>query len=123
MKCMKWLQVLALGVAMGLAAVGCGGGDDDGSGDPLVGTWVGTAFNGQALPAGISMTVTLRDNGTATGTTMINGVPDSYSGTWSASGGTLSITDADGTESLGYTVEGDTLTLTDATGAFTLQRQ
>lgn len=125
MKWMKWLLVLAVGIGVALGTVGCDDDDDDdgGSGDPLVGTWTGTAFNGLPLPAGIGIDITLRDNGTASGTSMINGVEESYNGTWSASGGTLSITDADGTELLGYTVEGNTLTITDEAGAFTLKRQ
>ena len=120
MKWMRWILVLAMGAAMCLGTVGCGGSDDD---DPLVGTWRATEFNGQALPATIGMTVTFSDNGSFTGTTTINGVVETESGTWSADGGTLTIVDEDGTDTSGYTVEGDTLTITDEEGAFTLVRQ
>ena len=120
MKWMKWILVLTMGVAMCLGVAGCGGGGDD---DPLVGNWRATAFNGQALPATISMDLTFRDDGSFTGTSTINGVVESGSGTWSADGGTLTTVDEEGTETSGYTVEGDTLTITDEEGAFTLARQ
>ena len=123
MKWLKWLLVTTMILAAGFGLAGCSDDDDDdGGSNPLVGTWVGTAFNGQALPDGIGMTITLRSNGTATSTTTINGAPETYSGTWSASSGTLTVVDEEGTESMGYTVEGDTLTLTDETGAYTFAR-
>ena len=123
MKQLKWFLLMSTILVAGLGLAGCSSDDNDDDKDPLVGTWVGTAFNGQPMPDGIAMTITLRSNGSASGTTVINGATETYNGTWSASGGTLSVTDNEGTESLGYTVEGDTLTLTDDTGAFTLERQ
>ncbi len=123
MKRMQGFLVLALGVVLGLGATGCGGDDDNGGSHSLTGTWEATAFNGVPLPADIGMTITLRDNGTATGSSNIQGATETYDGTWSATGGTLTITGADGTESMGYTVEGNTLTVTDENGAITLRRQ
>ena len=123
MKWLKWVLVTTMILAAGLGLAGCSDDDDDdGDSNPLVGTWVGTTYNGQALPDGVGMTITLRSNGTATSTTTINGAAETYSGTWSASGGTLTVVDEDGTESMGYTVEGNTLTLTDETGAYTFAR-
>lgn len=119
MKWMKWILVLAMGAAMCLGTVGCGGSDDD---DPLVGTWRATEFNGQALPATISMTVTFNDNGTFAATSTINGEVENDSGTWSTDGSTLTIVDEEETTTSGYTVEGDTLTITDEEGSFTLVR-
>lgn len=123
MKRMQWLLVLALGAVLGLGAAGCGDDDDGGGSSSLTGTWEATAFNGLPLPADIGMTITLRENGTATGSSNIQGATETYDGTWSATGGTLTITGADGTESMGYTVEGNTLTVTDENGSITLRRQ
>jgi len=123
MKWLKWLLVTTMILSAGLGLAGCSDDDDDdGDSNPLGGTWGGTAFNGQALPDGIGMSITLRSNGTATSTTTINGASETFSGTWSASSGTLTVVDEDGTESMGYTVEGNTLTLTDETGAYTFAR-
>ncbi len=121
MKGMKWFLVLAIGIAMGLSATGCGGGGGDD--DPLVGTWEATAFNGQALPAGISMTMTLQDDGTYTATTVINGAPEIEAGTWSAANGVLTTVFGGETDTAPYGVDGDTLTIGIEGDVITAERQ
>ena len=123
MKWMKWFLVLAVGMGVALGTVGCEDDDDDDGGNPLVGTWKATAFNGQALDDSISVVVTFRSNGTASTTYSIGGETDSSEGTWSADGGTLTVT-ADGeTESAAYSISGSTLTIADEQGTFTLRKQ
>lgn len=120
---MKWILILAVGVAMGLAVTGCGGGGGDDNDDPLVGTWKATAFNGQALPAGISMTISLKDNGTFTANSLINGVANADTGTWSAANGVLTTVSGGEADSVPYSVSGDTLTFGTAGEVFTAKRQ
>ncbi len=123
MKWMKWFVVLAVGLAMGLGAIGCGGDDDDGSGDPLVGTWSATAFNGQPMPDTVSVTIIFRDDGTCQETTVLGGEVETAHATWSAANGTLTIVSEDGTDSSPYSVSGNTLTLTSDGDVITLARQ
>ncbi len=122
MKWMKWFLVMMVGLAVGLGMVGCSS-DDDGNDDPLVGTWSATSFNGQPMPANTSVTVTFRDDGTAQGTTTFGAETDSFSGTWSAANGIITIVDEDGAENTPYSISGNTLTITDPEGSFTLTRK
>lgn len=121
---MKWMKkslVLALAVAMGLAAAGCGGDDDDK--DPLIGKWKLDAFDGQPVPAGFSLVLTFRDNGMAESVLTENGATTTEVATWSADGGTLTITSATDLDVVPYSISGNTLTLIDSEGVITLKRQ
>ncbi len=121
MKWMKWIGVLAVLLAMGLATSGCGGGDDGGGG--IEGTWKADTFGGQPMPAGVSMTITFSDNGTYAGTTTYNGVSAVETGTWSTSGNQLITVHEGETENVTYVLSGNTLTVSDPEGVFVLQRQ
>lgn len=118
MKWMKWFLILAVGAGVALGAAGCSDDDDD-DGNPLVGTWRATSFNGQALDPSIAVLVTFRSNGTAS--TTVNG--DTTEGTWSAANGTLTVTSDGDTDSAAYSISGDTLTIADEQGTFTLRKQ
>ena len=75
------------------------------------------------MPANTSVTVTFRDDGTAQGTTTFGAETDSFSGTWSAANGIITIVDEDGAENTPYSISGNTLTITDPEGSFTLTRK
>ena len=120
MKWMKWFLVLSLSVAMGLVT-GCGGGGDDD--DPLVGTWRATAYNGQAMPGNVTMTMSIRGDGTFTATTVVNGATEVDTGTWSAANGVLTTVSGGETDTVPYAIDGDTLTLGVAGDVITATRQ
>jgi heat shock protein HslJ len=122
MKWMKWIGILAVLVAIGLAASGCGG-SDDGGGDGLEGTWKATSLNGVPIPAGYTATITLSGNGTYTGTFLEEGLTVTEVGTWSASGNTLTTTFEGETETVTYTLSGNTLILSSSDGVFIMARQ
>ena len=122
MKWMKYFLVLAMGLAMGFGTAGCSS-DDDGGGDSLVGSWRAATFNGQAMPAGIALTLTFRDNGTVDSASTINGVTEMETATWSEANGIITVVSADGTEQVPYSISGNTLTISDSEGVFTLERQ
>jgi len=121
MKWMKWIGILAVMIALGLAATGCG--SDSGGGGGIEGTWKATTFNGVPLPDGIGLTVTLSGNGTYTGYIQNGGITATEVGTWSTSGNTLHITTDGETESATYALSGNTLVLSDSDGVFTMTRQ
>jgi Lipocalin-like domain len=122
MKWMKWIGVLAVMVAVGLAASGCGG--SDGGGGGLEGTWKATSFNGLPLPSDVALTVTLSGNGTYTGYITDGGLTATETGTWSASDTVLTtVLDGD-VENVNYTLSGNTLILSDPEeGVFIMTRQ
>ena len=123
MKWMKWFLVLAVGAGLAFCTVGCEEDEEEGGGNPLVGTWHAVSFNGQALDAGTSVVVTFRSDGTATTTYNVAGAADAVQGTWSAENGVLTVTSEGDTESASYAVSGNTLTIADEEGTFTLNRQ
>ena len=122
MKWMKWFLVLGTVVAVGLGATGCGGGDD-GGGNSLTGTWHAQSLNGQPMPVGVALSITLNDNGTYTATTTYGGISAVETGTWSTEGGTLVSVHEGETEQVAYSLNGNTLTVSDQEGVFVLQRQ
>lgn len=122
MKWMKWFLVLAVGMGVALSTVGCSDDDDD-DGNPLVGTWRATTFNGQAIDPGVSVVVSFRSDGTASTTYSIGGETDTSVGTWSADGGTLTVTSEGDTDSAAYSISGNTLTISSSDGTFTLKKQ
>lgn len=122
MKWMKWFLILAVGVGVALGAAGCSDDDDD-DGNPLVGTWRATSFNGQALDPSISVVITFRSNGTASSTYTIGGETATSEGTWSAENGTLTVTSDGDADSAAYSISGSTLTIADEEGTFTLRKQ
>jgi len=122
MKWMKWIGILAVMVAVGLAASGCGGGDG-GGGDGLEGNWKATSLDGLPLPDGVVVTLTLSGNGTYTGYTTYSGTTATEVGTWSTSGNTLITTHEGETETVTYNLAGNTLVLSDPEGVFTMTRQ
>ena len=121
MKGMKWIGILALMVAVGLAATGCS--DSDSGGDGLEGTWKATTFNGVPLPATVSITITLSGNGSYIGYITEEGITVTEVATWSTSGNTLITTYGGETETVTYAQSGNTLTLSDSDGVFTMTRQ
>jgi len=123
---MKWMNgflVLAVGMAVGLGSTGCGGSDDDGDGNPLVGTWEAVSLNGQPIPEGMSVVMTFHDDGTAEATTIIGGQVESYAAVWSTSDGILTVTSPTETDTIPYTISGDTLTILDDGDTVVLNRQ
>ena len=134
---MKRYMSAVVAVMVGLAMVGvwgCGGSDDNdnggggggggGTGGGIVGTWTlqSATVQGQTVSAdqmGISWTMTFAANGTVSMTA--NG--QSASGSYVASGGSLTI---DGQYFASYSVSGNTLALTmtsqGVTGTFNFAR-
>jgi Lipocalin-like domain len=121
MKWMKWIGVLAVLVAMGLGAAGCGGSDDDGGGG-IAGTWVAQSFNGMVMPAGSGMTMVLNDNGTYIVNATTGGSTQSESGTWSATDTVLTTVGGGSADSVTYTVSGNTLTIVEPDGIWVFTR-
>ena len=121
MKWMKWFLILVVGITVGLAAAGCGSSDDND--DPLVGTWRATTYNGQPMPTGISMTMTLSDNGTFSATTAVGADVETETGTWSAANGVLTTASDGETDDVPYSVSGDTLTFGTPGDIFTATRE
>jgi hypothetical protein len=120
MKWMKGFLVLAMGVAMGLAVTGCGSDDDK---DPLIGTWKLESYNGQPIPATISMTLTFNENGTVQAVVTEGGNTSSDLSTWSATGGILTVVSNGNTETMPYSISGNVLTLTESGTVLTLKKQ
>lgn len=121
MKWMKGLLVLVLAGAMGMAAAGCGGDDDDQ--DPLIAKWRLESYNGQPVPAGISLTLTFRGNGTVEATETFNGQSETTVSTWSAANGVLTVTTEGETDTTPYAIVGSTLTLVYKGDVLMLTRQ
>ena len=118
---MKWLLVLATGLAVALGGVGC----EDESDDTLVGTWMATAANGQPIEAGNSFQFIFRSDGTVQQTDVFAGVTTVMSGTWSTTENIVTLVE-DGTGdvvAVPYVVSGDTLTIGPPGEVFTMTRQ
>ncbi len=109
-------------VAMSLATAGCGG-DDDGGGDGIEGSWKATSYNGLPLPTGVALSITLSGNGTYNANTTYGGATATEVGTWSTSGNQLITVHEGETESVTYTLSGNTMVLSDPNGVFTMTRQ
>ncbi len=120
MKWMKWIGVLAVMVAVGLAASGCGGSDDGDGG--LAGTWVAQSFNGMAIPAGTGMTMVLNDNGTYVVNATTGGSTQSEAGTWSATDTILTTVGGGSADSVTYSLSGNTLTIIEPDGIWVFNR-
>ena len=92
--------------------------------DPLVGVWEGTEMtvsNDQTSvtyqlndPTSDIGTITyiFGEDGVFSNTSISSSGTESYSGTWSSTGGKLTMIDDEGTEVIDFTISGNTLTLT-----------
>lgn len=112
-------------VAVAALAVACS--DDTGpSEDELVGTWnatklefVGGGLTVDAIAAGATLRMVLRDDQTYTVTIGFPGEPaETETGTWSASKDVLTLSDSDGDMQFDMSLNGTTLKLTNADGEF-----
>jgi hypothetical protein len=121
MKTCRWMIVLTLAAAVGVATLGCD--SSDSSSDSLVGSWRATTFNGQPIEDGLALAITFNNDGSYVATTTVQGVTDTERGTWSIANGILTTVHQGRTEQVAYALSGNTLTLTDRDGTFTLRRQ
>ena len=114
---MKRLIVLSV-----LFIVGCDNSTEP-TVDPLVGIWEGTEMtvsndqtsityqlNDPTSDAG-TITYIFGEDGVFSNTSISSSGTESYSGTWSSTGGKLTMIDDEGTEVLDFTISGNTLTI------------
>jgi len=116
----RWLIVLMMALAAGLAFTGCEDDDDD---HPLVGTWNTVTVDGDALPTGATITITIRNNGTGEVRWARGDDALIRTFTWSERGGVLTIVQDGDTETVPYVLAGRTLTMTIEGDVWVLNRQ
>lgn len=115
MKVKSVLAALVSTAVLTLGLIGCGG-DDDSATNSLVGNWALISVSDGTMTltvdtAMVSGSLNLKSDGTAIGAFTILGETTQVTGTWTASGTQLTVTEGGESEVIGYTLSGDTLTL------------
>ena len=119
MKSKSILVALLAAVLLMPGLIGCGG--SDGSSNPLVATWTFVSMSNGAITVTaasglLTGSITLKSDGTATGSFTVFGETTNINGTWNSTATHLTMIEVDGTEVMPYSISGNTLRLSDTDG-------